>query len=99
VEFRNCFGAIAGYVDGRIFVSCGRFGVALRLPCEVLEQIFREPEISPLKYFPNGHVKKGYAALSPGILRDRARLKELMSRSVKYAVEEAAAVCGKQATM
>jgi len=25
LEFKNCFGAIAGYVNGNIFVSCGRF--------------------------------------------------------------------------
>ena len=32
LEFKNCFGAVAGYVDGRIFCSCGKFGLALRLP-------------------------------------------------------------------
>ncbi len=36
VEFKNCFGAVTGYVDGHIFVSCGKFGVALRLPPETL---------------------------------------------------------------
>lgn len=91
VEFRNCFGAIAGYVDGSIFVSCGRFGVALRLPREVLDPLFREPDAFPLRYFPNGHIKKEYAVLSPGILRDRARLKELLTRSARYAVERASA--------
>jgi hypothetical protein len=90
VEFKNCFGATAGYVDGRIFVSCGKFGVALRLPSEILEQLFREPRVSPLRYFPNGHVKKEYAVLSPRILRDRLRLRELMSRSVTYVVDQAA---------
>ena len=32
LEFKNCFGAVAGYVDGQIFCSCGQFGLALRLP-------------------------------------------------------------------
>jgi hypothetical protein len=32
LEFKNCFGAVADYVDGRIFCSCGKFGQALRLP-------------------------------------------------------------------
>ncbi len=89
VEFRNCFGAVAGYVDGSIFVSCGKFGVALKLPSEVLDPLFREAKVSHLQYFPNGHIKKEYAVLSPGILRDRARLKELVTHSVRYAVDRA----------
>jgi hypothetical protein len=30
VEFKNVFGATGGYVSGRIFVSCGKFGLALK---------------------------------------------------------------------
>jgi hypothetical protein len=44
LEFKNCFGAVAGYVNGNIFVSCGRFGVALRLPPAVLDNLFDEGE-------------------------------------------------------
>ena len=32
LEFKPYFGAVAGYVDGRIFVSHGNFGLALELP-------------------------------------------------------------------
>ena len=32
LEFKKCFGAVAGYVNGNIFISCGKFGVALKLP-------------------------------------------------------------------
>ena len=32
LSFKSCFGAVAGYVDGNIFISCGRFGtLQLRL--------------------------------------------------------------------
>ena len=31
LEFKNVFGAVGGYVNGKIFISCGKFGVALRL--------------------------------------------------------------------
>ena len=30
LEFKNLFGATAGYVNGAIFISSGRFGIALR---------------------------------------------------------------------
>lgn len=86
LEFKHCFGATAGYVDDNIFVSCGRFGVTLRLPRGVLEDLFNEAGVSHLKYFPNGHVKKEYAVIPPRILRDQARLKELLGKSVRYAV-------------
>jgi hypothetical protein len=32
LEFKNYFGAMAGYVEGQIFISCGKFGVDLKLP-------------------------------------------------------------------
>jgi hypothetical protein len=41
VEFKNCFGAVAGYVRGRIFISCGHFGIALKLRSEAIDQMIR----------------------------------------------------------
>ncbi len=86
LEFKNCFGAIAGYVNGNIFVSCGRFGVALRLPQSELDRLFNKAGAAPLRYFPNGHVKKEYAVLPPRVLRDQDRLSELVRKSVRYAL-------------
>jgi TfoX/Sxy family transcriptional regulator of competence genes len=85
LEFKNCFGAVAGYVDGAIFCSCGRFGLALRLPEKVLASLFQEKGVKKLKYFPNGHVKKEYAVLPKQILEDPARLKKLVDQSIRFA--------------
>ena len=87
VEFRNFFGAVAGYVDGRIFVSCGKFGVALRLPLETLTELFKEEDVSNLRYFPNGHIKKEYAVLPERILGDQDQFKINVSISIQYAVQ------------
>ena len=84
LAFKSVFGAVAGYVNGSIFVSCGRFGTALRLPPEMLEQLFREEGAEPLRYFPNGHVKKQYAVLPERILEDRRRFGELIDESVGH---------------
>ena len=86
LEFRNCFGAVAGYVDGHIFISCGKFGVALRLPRETLGKLFQEKDVLHLKYLPKGHIKKEYAVLPKRILDDRASFKEFLDRSVQYAL-------------
>ena len=85
LEFKNCFGAVAGYVNGNIFISYGRFGVALRLPSSILQGLFEEIDVTRLKYFQNGHIKKEYAVIPPRIIDDQSRFKELLSKSIKYA--------------
>ena len=82
LSFKNVFGAVAGYVNGRIFISCGTFGVALRLPPEMLDILFREKDVKHLKYFPKGHVKKEYAVLPKRILNNKARFKKLVDISI-----------------
>ncbi len=84
LEFKNVFGAVGGYVNSRIFASFGKFGFALRLPPETLRALFREKKAGPLKYFPNGHVKKEYALLYKRILHDKGWLRKLVKESVQY---------------
>lgn len=84
LEFKNVFGAAAGYVNGNIFMSYGKFGVALRLPPETLERAFKEKGVEPLKYFPKGHIKKEYAVLPKRILDDKDQFKGLLDKSIRY---------------
>lgn len=90
LEFKNCFGAVAGYVDGRIFSSCGKFGLALRLPEKILAELFQDKDVKKLKYFPKGHTKKEYAVLPKRMIADRGRLKELADQSIRFASPPAA---------
>lgn len=85
VEFKDCFGATAGYINGHIFISCGKFGVALRLPSETLRSVFREKGVKHLKYFPKGHIKKEYAVLPKRILENKKQFRELIDQSIEYA--------------
>ena len=85
LQFKPCFGAVAGYVRGNIFISCGTFGVALRLPSDVLLDLFNGDIATRLRYFRNGHIKTEYAVLSSVILDDRARFMDLLNKSLKYA--------------
>ena len=86
LSFKNVFGAVAGYVNGRIFISCGKFGIALRLPPKTLKSLFGEKGVNHLKYFPNGHIKKEYAVLPKRTLGDKHRLKKLLDKGIKYAL-------------
>ncbi len=87
LEFKNVFGAVGGYINGHIFISCGKFGVALRLPPETLDQLFHEKKAKRLKYFPKGHIKKEYAVLSKQVLENKQRLKKLVDESIKFVVK------------
>src|ERR1700694_539927 len=88
LEFKHCFGAVAGYVDGNIFVSCGKFGVALRLPSQTLNDLFREEDVLHLKYFPNGHVKKEYAVIPNRIIEDQGSLQKTCRQQHKIRLVE-----------
>lgn len=83
LEFKPFFGAVAAYIEGRIFASCGRFGFALKLPPKTVARLLEEKGTKPLKYFPKGHVKRDYVALPPRIIEDLPRFKRLVGASVK----------------
>lgn len=93
MSFKNCFGAVAGYVDGNIFISCGRFGIALKLPSTTINRLLEERGVRHLKYFPNGHVKRDYVVLPKRILEDRGRLKGLVDQSIRFATRQQGGAC------
>lgn len=87
LKFKNVFGATGGYVNNKIFISCGKFGIALKLPRKVLDTLFLEKDIRHLKYFPAGHVKKEYAVLSKQVLGNKHQLKKLVDESIKFVLK------------
>ena len=87
LEFKNVFGAVGGFINGRIFISCGKFGVALRLPSKTLEDLFNKKVAEHLKYFPKGHIKKEYAVLAGQITEDTHQFRQLVNESVKFVLE------------
>ena len=80
LEFKDVFGAVGGYVNDRIFISCGKFGISLKLPSEILEDLFQEKDVKHLKYFPKGHIKKEYAVLPNRILQNKNRLRKIWTK-------------------
>ena len=43
---------------------------------------------SPLKYFPQGHIKKGYALFESPNLKDKKKLKSYFQKAIKDALEK-----------
>ena len=85
LKFKNVFGAVGGYVNGKIFISCGKFGIALKLPPETLDELFKEKDVKHLKYFPRGHIKKDYAVLPRRILENKRQTQKLIRKSIQSA--------------
>ena len=85
LEFKSCFGAVAGYLNNQIFITCGEFGVALRLPQKSLNKMFELKGVKQLKYFKNGHIKKDYAVIPKYLLEDKIEFKKLIDKSIKFA--------------
>ncbi len=78
------FGAVAGYVEGKLFVSYGSFGLALKLPSEPRRELLAHGGGTPLRYFPKGHVKKEYVVIPLRILEDEQALRGWVRQSVVY---------------
>ena len=84
LEFKPFFGAVAGYLDGKLFVSYGNFGLALKLPVGPRTELLERQGGTPLRYFPKGHVKKEYVVIPRRILDDGRTFRELVRQSVDY---------------
>ncbi|MFT5163588.1 MAG: hypothetical protein ACI9FJ_002184 [Alteromonadaceae bacterium] len=84
LTFKPCFGAVAGYIDDKVFITCGKFGLALRLPGATLTGLFASGQGSALKYFEKGHIKKEYAVLCPTLLEDEAGFRQLLQTAISY---------------
>ena len=87
LELKNFFGAITGYVDSNIFISCGNFGIALKLPVQTLEELFERKDVKHLRYFPKCHIKKEYAVLPKRITKDEKQFKKLIEESIEYVLQ------------
>jgi len=84
LELKRVFGAVGGYVNGNIFISCGKFGIALRLPPKILDRLFREIDVAPLRYFAKGHIKKQYAVIPQRLLKDKREFGKLLDESISF---------------
>ena len=87
LELKSFFGAVAGYIDGSIFITCGNFGTALKLPSQTLDELFAMKDVQRLRYFSKGTIKKEYAVLPSRIINNTHQIKELLGESIGYALK------------
>ncbi len=61
IEAKHFFSGAALYINDVICVSWSPVGLAFKLPEKEVEKLIKSGKAIPLKYFPKGHIKKGYA--------------------------------------
>jgi len=61
MEVKHFFSGATLYVNQTICVSWSPAGLAFKLEEQEANKLIKNGKAIPLKYFPKGHVKKGYA--------------------------------------
>jgi len=61
LEVRHFFSGAALYANNTICASWSPVGLAFKLPEQKVQSLIKSGKAKHLKYFPEGHVKKGYA--------------------------------------
>ena len=84
MECRHFFSGAAAYRDGAIVASLTPVGLAFKVPEEVHDALLDRGQAVPLRYFPEGPIKKNYVLFDPPASlssADAARL--LLGESVR----------------
>jgi len=84
IEVKPFFGGAAGYVDRHIFISLTKVGLALKLPEEDREKLFRSKRAKKMRYFPKAPVKKQYALMSKNVLKSRRSIGRWIDKSLVF---------------
>ena len=61
METKHFFSGAALYVNKKICASWSPLGLAFKLSEPEIHKLISSGKAKPLKYFPEGHIKKGYA--------------------------------------
>ena len=84
IEVKPFFGGAAGYLDGHIFISLTKVGLALKLPDEDRRRLFKAWDAKEMRYFPKAPIKKQYALMSDEYLTGPKRIKPWIQRSLAF---------------
>ena len=80
---KHFFSGAAAYANGRICITLTTVGLAMKLPEEARAELMAAGA-TPLRYFPNGPIKKDYVVVSPALLAESEVLEHWMRRSIDH---------------
>lgn len=80
------FRGAALYIDGVLCVSLSPVGLAFKLPESEVEELIQNGQAVPLKYFPQGHIKKGCALFDEPDLVHGQKWKPYFQRAINHLI-------------
>jgi TfoX/Sxy family transcriptional regulator of competence genes len=83
IQCKHFFSGAAAYANGRIFMTMTTVGTALKLPRESHAELIRRGA-RPLRYFPQGPVKKDYLVLPDSLVDDADALARWIVKSARF---------------
>ena len=84
---KHFFSGAAVYADGRICASLTPVGFAIKLPKASRDTLLKQKAAKPLKYFPNGPVKREYVVLPKALVNDLRSFRRWLEVSVDYVLD------------
>jgi len=85
IEVKHFFSGAALYVDGKMCASWSPGGLAFKLSEDDVSQLIDKGKAKPLKYFPKGNIKKGYALFDNPERREPSNWTSYFLKAVQYA--------------
>ena len=82
IETKHFFSGAALYKNKTICASLSPVGLAFKLPGIEVEKLIKNGKAIPLKYFPKGHVKKGYALFEEPDLTKKKQWKQYLLKAL-----------------
>ena len=87
IEVKHLFTGAALYVNNVICASWSPVGLAFKLPEKEVANLISSGRAKPLKYFPKGHVKNGYALFVSPEKSKPSRWKWYFVKAMKHSHE------------
>ena len=84
LEHKHFFSGAALYVNGKICLSLTPAGFAIKLPAESRNALLKQKGTKPLRYFPEGPIKKDYVILPKAFLSDVKILRSWVKISIEH---------------
>jgi TfoX/Sxy family transcriptional regulator of competence genes len=86
LQCKHFFSGAAVYANGRICASLTPVGFAIKLPKQSRDVLLKRRGVRPLRYFPNGPLKKEYVVLPKALIGDPNGIRGLLEMSIAYAL-------------
>ena len=87
IEVKHLFTGAALYANEVVCASWSPAGLAFKLPKKEVASLISSGKAMSLKYFPKGHVKKGYALFESPENSKSSRWKAYLVKAIKHSDE------------